>query len=91
MERNQDCTSIYQSGSEGLRTLPSQHDLAMHHEVVEPVGQPTKDYESSEFYNVRIECSLAKYLRALGGDGDDIAKGIRIAAQFHQAMCKQAR
>jgi hypothetical protein len=88
MDRKQDCTSIDQGRSESLRTLPSQHDLATHHEVVEPVGQATRDYEDWESCYIRIESSLAEYLRSLGGD--EISEGVRIAAQFHQAQCKRS-
>ena len=88
MERKQDGDSIYRCESENLRTLPSQHDLATHHVVVEPVGRPSKDYENWEFCNIRIDAALAQYLRSLGGG--DIDEGIRIATQFHQARGEQA-
>ena len=49
---------------------------------VEPIGQPKKDYESWRLVDIRIESSLAEYLRVLGGG--DISEGVRIVTRFHQ-------
>ena len=87
MEHERDGTSIQRIASESARTPLSQRDLATQHEAVEPVGQPTKDYEGWEFCNIRIGSGLAKYLRSLGGD--DISEGVRIAAEFHRARVKE--
>jgi len=63
-----------------------QGDLSAHQVVVEPVGQPTREYEGWKHFDIRIEPSVVEYLRALGGG--DLAEGIRIAAKFHQAASK---
>jgi hypothetical protein len=88
MEHKRDGSSIQQNASENARAPLGQRDLATQHGAVEPVGQPTKDYEGWEFCNIRIGSALAKYLRSLGGD--DISEGVRIAAEFHQARVKDA-
>ena len=90
MEREQTYTHIDVEGNETVRTMPSEHELAAHREVVEPVGQPIRAYEDWEHWNISIEPSLARYLRSLAED-DDISEGVRIAARFHQEQFKQAR
>lgn len=75
-------------GNESVGASFDQRDLSTYHVVVEPVGQPTKEYESWKFFDIRIEPSLAEYLRALGGG--EISEGVRIATQFYQAAeCKR--
>lgn len=50
----------------------------------EPVGQPRKGYEFREVYSVRLEPSLAEYLRKLGDPEDgNLSEGVAIAARFH--------
>jgi hypothetical protein len=49
-------------------------------------GQPSQDYERSEFYNIHIDATLMDYLRTLGED--DVSKGVQIAGRFHEAMHK---
>jgi hypothetical protein len=88
MEHKRDGASIQRNASEDSRTRLSQRDLATQYEAVEPVGQPTKDYEGWEFCNIRIGSALEKYLRSLGGG--DVSEGVRIAAEFHQARVKDA-
>ena len=54
--------------------------------VSEPAGRSRKGDELREIYSMRIEPSVAEYLRALGGD--NISEGIAIAARFHQERTK---
>jgi hypothetical protein len=47
-------------------------------------GQPTKDYERTEFCHIHLDATLMGYLRRLGGG--DVSQGVAIAGRLHQAM-----
>lgn len=54
----------------------------------EPAGQPRKGYEIRNVYSVRLEDSLAEYLRAFG-DGN-LSEGVSRMAADHKARSKSA-
>jgi len=47
-------------------------------------AKSTKDYERSEFCPICLDPALMEYLRRLGGN--DVSKGVEIAARFHQSL-----
>lgn len=69
-------------GEAGRRTVLDQRKVQAALDAAPKVGQPRKGYERREVYSVRLEPSLAEYLRELGGD--NLSEGVAIAGKFHQ-------
>jgi hypothetical protein len=62
----------------------SNASVAQLHVASASPGQPTKDYERTEFCHIQLDATLMDYLRSLGGS--DLSKGVTIATRFHQSM-----
>ena len=77
------------SEGEKLEASVGQHDMSAGREAGKPVGEHTVEYEIWSTYNVRMDPSVAEYLRSLGGG--EISQGVAIAVRFHQAMAKPDR
>jgi hypothetical protein len=80
MESERDPTAI--PGNEHFGDS-NQRDIATRQVVVEPVGQPTTEYEGWQHFDICVEPSVAAYLRALAGG--DLSEGVRIVKKFHEA------
>lgn len=87
MGSEQDRTGSHQSEGENLSTPASQRDLSTDHEGVKPVGKQTLEYEIWSSYNVRMDPSVAEYLRSLGGG--EIHEGVRIVTRFYRERFEQ--
>ena len=84
MEREQGSAEFNQGQSESSSTSLTQPSLSGASQ-----GQPTKDYERTEFCNIHLDTRLMDYLRRLGGG--DVSKGVEIAGRLHQAMHRADR
>jgi Protein of unknown function (DUF1488) len=81
-------TGYIRVGEAGRKTVLDQRKVRAALGLPEPVGQPRKGYELREVFSVRIEPSLAQYLKELGGD--NLSEGVAIAGNAHRKAAERS-
>jgi hypothetical protein len=81
------CYYLYRSAGEPVELNQRKVQAAI--EALSRVGKPRKGYEVRELYTIRLEPSIAEYLRNQGGG--NLAEGITRLAQSYRGVLKPER